>query len=124
MTVVAVVGTRKLSNAGLKEAKLLIEALPPVFFETLPATTNAVISGGAEGIDSLVRDVWEDNIYFEEFLPEGRTWEHFKARNILIAKECDVLIRIYDKMSSTYGSGWTADYAESIGKDVYRYGVG
>lgn len=88
-----------------------------------------VVSGGADGIDSLAggrvfawnrdRD-WQ--IRFEEFLPKHKRWEPegFKERNIKIAESCDALLCIRTTQSKTYGSGWTADYAERLGKTVWR----
>lgn len=90
---------------------------------------HAVISGGANGIDSLAEGrvfAWNrDNhlsILFEEFLPKNQRWEPegFKDRNLLIAQGCDSLLCIRTKQSTTYGSGWTADQAERLGKTVWR----
>ena len=45
----------------------------------------------------------------------------YKARNVDIVRNSDVLVRIAKKdKQSTYGSGWTADHAEELGKDVHR----
>lgn len=82
-----------------------------------------VISGGAVGIDSLARKIAEDfRLQVIEYLPEFKRWEPagYKARNILIADSCDALLCIRHFASITYGSGWTADYAENSGKKVYR----
>jgi hypothetical protein len=38
-----------------------------------------------------------------------------------VAESCVCLVRIGSPTSRTYGSGWTADYAEMIGKEVTRY---
>ena len=47
----------------------------------------------------------------------------FKERNIKIADLCHCLVRIASSTTTTYGSGWTADYAASIGKNVERFVV-
>ena len=85
-----------------------------------------VISGGAAGIDTLGKELAERLGYaFEEFLPENNRWEPngFKARNTLIAEKCTHLLCIRTKQSTTYGSGWTADLAEKLGKHVWRFTV-
>ena len=56
------------------------------------------------------------------FPPKERNWERgFKPRNIQIAEACDVLVRIAKKGSKTYGSGWTRDYAASLGKPTEEF---
>lgn len=86
------------------------------------------VSGGADGIDTRFKTIArqygfkvEDGT-FVEYLPQNKRWQPsgYKARNILIAKKATRLVAIRSSTSTTYGSGWTADYAESIGKDVRR----
>lgn len=82
-----------------------------------------VISGGASGIDSIGIEVAQRlGVEFREYLPRFKQWdpEGFKERNILIASVCDVLLCIRCSESDSYGSGWTADYAQRIGKKVIR----
>lgn len=47
----------------------------------------------------------------------------FRERNIKIADLCHCLVRIASSTTTTYGSGWTADYAERSGKNVERFVV-
>lgn len=83
---------------------------------------EAVVSGGAEGIDSLgVKLAEAAGIQVVEFLPATRNWAGYKARNLLVAQDCTHLLCIRHRDSSTYGSGWTADQAEKLGKVVRRY---
>lgn len=84
---------------------------------------EVIISGGARGIDSVARLRAESQRYqLLEYLPENPRWEPkgYKDRNILIAQECDALFCIRTSQSKTYGSGWTADYTERLGKPVWR----
>lgn len=84
---------------------------------------DLVISGGAKGIDSLAKKLADDlDIPIKEFLPTNRRWkpDGFQDRNIKIAEACTHLLSIRTSQSKTYGSGWTADYAESLGKSVAR----
>ena len=86
------------------------------------------ISGGADGIDTLFEEVAEtygytrDNGRFIAHLPANRRWRPngYQARNILIAEDCTRLVAIRCHASKTYGSGYTADYAERLGKEVRR----
>ncbi len=78
-----------------------------------------VISGGAEGVDTIVEEVaHETGVRFVKYLPDGNTWEHYRKRNMRIAEDCDLLLVIRYKDSKTYGSGWTRDYAKKIGKKI------
>lgn len=82
-----------------------------------------IVSGESpgRGVDALAREYAAFlKIPFKGFPPAGNTWGEFKARNIEIAEYCDQLIAIRSLRSKTYGSGWTADYAEKIGKPVFR----
>ncbi len=83
-----------------------------------------VISGGADGIDTLAKEVATDRgIPVDEYKPEKPKWYWYKKRNKRIAEECDVLVCIRHSKSRTHGSQWTADYAESLGKKVFRFEI-
>lgn len=119
----AVVGSTNITDKQRGIASVIIDGF---FFAYLP---ELVISGGALGIDSLARGrvtAWnraqEWNINFMEFLPRNQRWEPegFKERNIKIVEECTDLLCIRTRQSTTYGSGWTADQAERLGKTVWR----
>lgn len=55
-----------------------------------------------------------------EFPPYRHDWTGYEARNIRIAKACDRLVAIRSRYSRSYGSGWTADFAQGLGKPVHR----
>ncbi len=85
---------------------------------------NRVISGGADGIDKLAARLAKDRgIPVTEHLPQKPKWYYYKKRNRLIAEECDALVCIRHIKSKTHGSGWTADYAEKLGKEVFRFEI-
>ncbi len=110
----AIVGSLSLRDSI--DAQALIERL---LDELKP---EWVISGGADGIDTMaVSTAQLKGIETKEYLPKARNWPAFKARNIQIAQACDRLVAIRDPESRTYGSGWTADYAEKLGKPVQRH---
>lgn len=87
------------------------------------------VSGGAHGVDSwaaaeaYTRGMTDADVH--EHLPKHQRWgpDGFKARNELVAREAECLVRIYDPASKTYGSGWTADFADRMGKPVERIAV-
>lgn len=119
----AIVGSVDLTGEQRDEACWLIDC---VLRATAP---DLVISGGADGIDSAAIDVADClGMSWLVIPPDVKKWDPpgqrgFKARNIEIAEECNMLLRICSLQSKTYGSGWTADYAEKIGRKVRRYYV-
>ena len=58
-----------------------------------------------------------------EHRPNGRSWRHYRARNLRIAEDCDELVRIADPRSRSYGSGWTRDRAREFGRPTFEYTV-
>lgn len=123
MFTLAVVGSVDLSERQYRDASLLVRSILE-HYDWKHYDHFTVVSGGAAGIDSLTEALTiELDLPFNKFLPEKQEWEFFKKRNKLIAETCDHLIMVRSKQSKTYGSGWTADYAEEIGKEVFRYYV-
>lgn len=109
---------------------------------------NMVVSGGARGVDTFAREIAaEMSVTVIEFVPETPAWEAppksaapmeaptefglrvtvpggFRARNEAVGDACTCLERLYSRTTSTYGSGWTADHAEKLGKNVTRHLIG
>ena len=112
----AIVGTRHTPDPRLAAA--VVEAAIVGF------RPEVVISGGADGIDSLAAEsAVAHGIAFEEYLPRYPRWEPegYKARNQRIAQDCDVLVCIRSRTAKTFGSSWTANEADRIGRTVYRW---
>ena len=136
--VLAIVGSRDVPD--YQSSSLVKQAI-------LEHKPKLVVSGGAHGVDSIAVVVARSlGIPTIEFLPEMSTWDHqglikeaieifdengitikipggFKQRNMKVAEMCDCLVRISSATTKTYGSGWTADYAERLGKRVHRHTV-
>lgn len=113
--ILAIVGSRDLTTPQSFEVFTLCRDFIWAYAPDL------VISGGAEGVDSIAVTVAQEYLVrWDEFLPEKNAWLFYKRRDTEIAEACDTLLMIRSRQSLTYGSGWTADYAESIGKPVWR----
>ena len=117
--ILAIVGTRLFgSEKGLVYARLVIEYEVTDFMHW-----TGFVTGDAPGIDTLVKQVCNyQGRECQVLAPANRQWEPegYKARNILVAETCDEMLCIRDPESSTYGSGWTANYCETLGKKVTR----
>jgi len=112
----AIVGSVRLAGNKLAEEKIeeVLDKYKP----------DLVISGGAIGIDTMAKQAAEARgIEVLEYLPEQPKWHYYKKRNIKIAQNCDRLVRIYSNLSTTYGSGWTKNYTEEIGKKTEEYQI-
>ena len=124
---IAIVGSSQLSDQQAKSARHLISRIVhSITEESSYSWFPKLISGAAVGVDSIAegecdRAGWGSEI----FPPANLRWEPngFKDRNLKIAEACDVLYCIRAKDSKTYGSGWTADRAEEMGKPVWRFYV-
>ena len=112
----AIVGSIKVNE----EQTLVAECIIRGFLSRLE--TELVISGGANGIDTLATtEAAILNIPRLVHLPKENNWfKGYKPRNLLIAQDCTHLLCIRTQQSTTYGSGWTADRAEEMGKTVWR----
>ena len=121
----AIVGSTDLRDTQREVALWIVEC---ILRSESPA---AVVSGGAVGIDNVAANAARlAQIPVVEFLPETNQWEDqtypvrlkgYRSRNIQIAQYCDALVSIRSTQSTTYGSGWTADYTErELGKTVRR----
>jgi hypothetical protein len=89
---------------------------------TLPIAE--VISGGAPGIDEMAEaGAVSAGLAFRAELPEVKSWDAaggYRDRNERIAQCCTHLLSIRCSNARTYGSGWTADRAETLGRVVRR----
>jgi len=125
--ILAIVGSRDVPiRAAQKLINAVLDAHKPIM----------VVSGGAKarwtdakaGLASIDHEAAllarERGVDVTEFVPTVFKWGGpggFQERNLRIANTCVCLVRIASETTSTYGSGWTADRAAELGKDVERY---
>lgn len=112
----AIVGSVDLE--GNPAAEQVIEEILLEYKPTL------LISGGAKGVDSMAEAAAKAlGIPTCIFHPSQQNWPAFRERNLLIAKGCDMLIRVKSNTTKTFGSGWTMERAKEFGKPVKEYEV-
>lgn len=112
----AIVGSVKVDEPQEGIAHAIIQGVLLYYVPSL------VISGGANGIDSIaIEEAFLMNLDTRVHLPKENNWHKgYKPRNLLIVQDCTHLLCIRTEQSTTYGSGWTADRAEELGKTVWR----
>ena len=116
----AIVGSRSLD--GNPDALRVIRTLLDACQVRHPALV--VVSGGAVGIDRMAADeARRRGLQVVEHRPSGRSWRHYRERNLHIVHDCDELVRIADPRSRSYGSGWTRDRAREFGRPTTEYTV-
>jgi hypothetical protein len=111
----AIVGSRQLWGS-----RPAAEAICHIIEEWRP---TVVVSGGAIGIDKmgvhLAKFIYK--LAIKEYLPQVQQFEDhgllkgFRSRDLLIAENCDALLRVVWAGTKSYGSGWTRDRAKERG---------
>ena len=125
----AVVGARSFVNPnGLVVARQLVEDTIEHIqaLEDVADRNFGIVSGGADGVDSIGEEVADDCWYRKViFPPRNRVWEPdgFKARNELVGQLCSFMVAVRCFRTKTWGTGHAAEYTESLGKPVARYVV-
>lgn len=83
-----------------------------------------IVSGGAQGVDSLGEQL-ADSWWYRKciFPPKNSRWEPegFKERNELVAQVATWGLGIRCESSSSFGTGWTTQRIEQLGKPIERY---
>jgi len=119
----AIVGSRQLwgSRAAAEAICFVIEEWRPTM----------VVSGGAIGVDKMGVHIakFVYKLAIKEHLPQVAQFEDhgklrgYRSRDLLIAEECDALLRVVWEHSTSYGSGWTRDRAKEMGKQTLEVKV-
>jgi hypothetical protein len=116
----AIVGSRSLD--GNPDAQRVIRDVLDAY--QARHRTLVVVSGGAAGIDRMAAaEARRRGLQVVEHWPGGRSWRHYRERNLRIVADCDELVRIADPDSRSYGSGWTRDRAREFGRPTFEYTV-
>lgn len=130
MDILAIVGSAPHNNRpAFACPRGLVIAAQQIEVVLTMVTPDMVISGGAPGVDELAeQEAMTLGIPFRPIRPRGRypTWDSdggYRERNEKVAQECTRLLRIACAESRSYGSGWTADRAEELGKTVERFWI-
>jgi len=121
--ILAIVGSVNRYFTGSEEA----EARGYIRDFLLRTKPSEVISGGAPGVDEWAIHIAKNlGIRTRVFHAAHLRWEPdgFKERNREIAETCTMLLRIAHRASATYGSGWTRDEAERLGKSTIQRDIG
>jgi predicted Rossmann fold nucleotide-binding protein DprA/Smf involved in DNA uptake len=118
-TRLAIVGSRAFRNPNAYAI-----ALGHMAIASASLRPDEILSGEADGIDQFAKAfALAFAIPYGEFPPATRSWEGaggFKERNERIASTCTHLLCVRCADAATYGSGWTADCAERLGRRVVR----
>lgn len=115
----AIVGSAKLTKPQQFQAARIIGRLIRCHKPTV------ILSGGASGVDAIAQ--LTANIYgieYEGHHPITQRWKGpggFEERNREIAESCDRLTRIVIPRATTYGSGYTRDLADALGKPTEEF---
>lgn len=120
----AIVGTRVLNH--LSDERATRRFIRRLLRKHQP---DEVISGGAPGVDTLVEEEaikfgyseGDGLVIFRATLFEFHGKGGYQERDLIIAKACTHMARVHCRLSKTYGSGWTAEKAEKLGKRVIQY---
>jgi len=116
----AIVGSRSLD--GHPGAQRVICAVLDAY--QARHTALVIVSGGAVGIDRMAADeARRRGLKVVEHRPKGRSWRHYRERNLRIVEDCDELVRVADPRSRSYGSGWARDRAREFGRPAFEYTV-
>jgi hypothetical protein len=116
-----IVGSRELLHPGdMIRAQEIIEAR--LAYGTHGPRPDAIVTGGAAGVDMLAEDIADAlGIVTIIHRPARKVWKGpggFEERNRKIVADATRLLCIRCTLSTTYGSGWTADLAEQeLGTD-------
>ena len=122
MKQIAIVGS-ELKYWKPEQEKLVKQHIKDIFSLEKDFFQEILVSGGCPkgGVDIWAEEVADElKIPKRIFKPNSMDWIGYKARNILIAKACDVLYCIDPKWrGGKTGGQWTLRKAKELGKDTY-----
>lgn len=118
----AVVGSTRFDNPGWRDiaSEIIIEQISLL---EVPDRRLGVVTGGAAGIDTLgveiSQDLWLRKVVYP---PKNACWEPegYRERNELVALTATWGLGIRCVSAKTFGTGWTINRIEELGKPVVR----
>jgi len=133
---IGIVGASKLNDNEERDARQFIANMLKFRMDQSITKDIIVVSGGAEGVDTCAEEVAEGlGIKTRIFDPDIQKWDPpngdgYKARNIQIAKFCDVIycLPIAFRETKCYhcnldhevsGGCWTLKWAKEDGKETH-----
>ena len=129
---IAIVGSSHLSENEERDVRQFCAGIIKTF-----SSDVVIISGGAEGVDKIAIEVAENLEYETQvYPPKEKKWDPptkdgYKARNMKIAQDCDILYCFPTKLKTTpcyhckvldhevTGGCWAMKYAKSLGKKTH-----
>lgn len=131
---IAIVGSSKITD---KEDPHVRQICTEILAHYM-SPNNLIISGGAKGVDTIALEIANKmGFRIKEYLPNGRSWDFFKKRNMNIVNDCDRLYCITTPVhfikcfhhskpqdhEKTAGC-WTMKKAKELGKFTKLFVVG
>lgn len=110
---IAVTGSRTLSTPQRRQVKLIFRGLLSVY-----GPEDEFHHGAANGVDTIAATIARQfGLHVVAHHPKEKKWVGgYRERNKEIVDACDYLIAVHSPLSSTGGTIWTYNYAESLGK--------
>lgn len=135
MIKVAIVGSSHLSENEEREARKTCALILQDIIKREGGPEHVVfVSGGARGVDTIGEEVAKQlDLSVEIYHPVEQNWDGYKARNIKIAQECDIIYSLPTKVKTEAcyhcndishersGACWTLKHAISL-RDKKREG--
>lgn len=89
---IAIVGASRLNNIEEKTARESCEILLKQVVREYGRNNTILVSGGASGVDSIAeKTAYSLGLNCNIHKPISQNWDGYKARNLKIAQECDVI---------------------------------
>ncbi len=127
---IAIVGASRLSSTEEKNARESCEILLKQMIKDNGRDKTILVSGGASGVDTIAETTaYELGLKCDIHRPTSENWDGYKARNLKIAQECDVIYCFPTKVRLTpcyhcsiqdherSGGCWTVKQAKTLKKE-------
>ncbi len=127
---IAIVGASRLTNIEEKTARESCEILLKQIVREHGRSKTVLVSGGANGVDTIAEVTANElGITCNIHRPTSQNWDGYKARNLKIAQECDVIYCFPTKLKlepcyhcgvhdhERSGGCWTVKQAKTLKKE-------